>query len=105
MVSPSTRGAWITARALLLRYFVADIQGETVLEARAGIEPAYTDLQSAASPLRHRAPRKRLEGAQMGKQQQSVKRNRAFVERGGEYAWPKRTIPIEGSVDAAVLHI
>ncbi|KAG5722735.1 hypothetical protein E4T56_gene6385, partial [Termitomyces sp. T112] len=25
------------------------------LEARAGIEPAYTDLQSAASPLRHRA--------------------------------------------------
>ncbi len=75
------------------------------MEARAGIEPAYTDLQSAASPLRHRAPRKRLEGAQMGKQQQSVKRNRAFVERGGEYAWPKRTIPIEGSVDAAVLLI
>ncbi len=25
------------------------------VEARAGIEPAYTDLQSAASPLRHRA--------------------------------------------------
>ena len=25
------------------------------MEARAGIEPAYTDLQSAASPLRHRA--------------------------------------------------
>ena len=25
------------------------------LEARAGIEPAYTDLQSAASPFRHRA--------------------------------------------------
>ena len=27
------------------------------VEARAGIEPAYTDLQSAASPLRHRASR------------------------------------------------
>lgn len=27
------------------------------MEARAGIEPAYTDLQSAASPLRHRAIR------------------------------------------------
>ena len=27
------------------------------MEARAGIEPAYTDLQSAASPLRHRAER------------------------------------------------
>ena len=26
-----------------------------ILEARAGIEPAYTDLQSAASPLCHRA--------------------------------------------------
>ena len=25
------------------------------MEARAGIEPAYTDLQSAASPLRQRA--------------------------------------------------
>ena len=25
------------------------------LEARAGIEPAYTELQSAASPLYHRA--------------------------------------------------
>ena len=30
---------------------------ERKLEARAGIEPAYTDLQSAASPLRHRAIR------------------------------------------------
>ena len=28
---------------------------EAELEARAGIEPACTDLQSAASPLRHRA--------------------------------------------------
>lgn len=28
-----------------------------MVEARAGIEPAYTDLQSAASPLRHRAIR------------------------------------------------
>ncbi len=26
-----------------------------IMEARAGIEPAYTDLQSAASPLCHRA--------------------------------------------------
>lgn len=26
-----------------------------VLEARAGIEPAYTNLQSAASPFCHRA--------------------------------------------------
>ncbi len=25
------------------------------MEARTGIEPVYTDLQSAASPLRHRA--------------------------------------------------
>lgn len=27
------------------------------MEAPTGIEPVYTDLQSAASPLRHRAPR------------------------------------------------
>ena len=27
------------------------------VEAPTGIEPVYTDLQSAASPLRHRAPR------------------------------------------------
>ncbi len=26
------------------------------MEASAGIEPAYTDLQSAASPLRQEAP-------------------------------------------------
>ena len=26
------------------------------VEARAGIEPACKDLQSSASPLRHRAP-------------------------------------------------
>ena len=26
------------------------------VEARAGIEPAFTDLQSAASPFCHRAP-------------------------------------------------
>ena len=32
------------------------------LEARAGIEPAYTDLQSAASPLRHRASGAELRG-------------------------------------------
>lgn len=30
---------------------------QSCVEARAGIEPAYTDLQSAASPLRHRAER------------------------------------------------
>ena len=30
------------------------------MEAPAGIEPAYTDLQSAASPLRHRASTRRL---------------------------------------------
>ena len=32
------------------------------MEARAGIEPAYTDLQSAASPLRHRARNADLRG-------------------------------------------
>ena len=30
------------------------------LEARAGIEPACKDLQSSASPLRHRAPKQQL---------------------------------------------
>jgi hypothetical protein len=28
----------------------------SLVEATAGFEPAYTDLQSAASPLRHVAP-------------------------------------------------
>ena len=39
---------------------VGSVDGDLVnrcVEARAGIEPAYTDLQSAASPLRHRASR------------------------------------------------
>ncbi|MEN9289489.1 MAG: hypothetical protein RL317_1112, partial [Pseudomonadota bacterium] len=39
---------------------VRSVNGDLVnrcVEARAGIEPAYTDLQSAASPLRHRASR------------------------------------------------
>ena len=30
---------------------------EQVMEATAGIEPAYTTLQAAASPLRHLAVR------------------------------------------------
>ena len=34
-------------------FFVAE--PGSFMEARAGIEPACTDLQSAASPLRHRA--------------------------------------------------
>ena len=34
-----------------------------VLEARAGIEPTYTDLQSAVSPFRHRAARRIHPGA------------------------------------------
>jgi hypothetical protein len=34
------------------------------MEATAGIEPAYTDLQSAASPLRHVANTGKASGAQ-----------------------------------------
>src|SRR3546814_2354107 len=37
------------------RYSETDDPRKSDMEARAGIEPAYTDLQSAASPLRHRA--------------------------------------------------
>ena len=47
------------AGGALARVRTANFWGESAvregLEAPAGIEPAYTDLQSAASPLRHRA--------------------------------------------------
>ena len=39
------------------RFFAGGCAGlRVVLEVRAGIEPAYADLQSAASPLCHRTP-------------------------------------------------
>src|SRR3546814_14390996 len=37
------------------RYSETDDPRKSDMEARAGIEPAYMDLQSAASPPRHRA--------------------------------------------------
>ena len=41
------------------RFWTEDVAGVLsvrCVEARAGIEPACKDLQSSASPLRHRAP-------------------------------------------------
>src|SRR5690606_13066353 len=57
------------------------------LEARAGIEPAYTDLQSAASPLRHRASGADLRGdrapSDFISQWQSVRFAMAAIARCG----------------------
>ncbi|CCC98212.1 protein of unknown function [Azospirillum baldaniorum] len=44
-----------TGTMLIERFDFAAVSAASRMEARAGIEPTYTDLQSAASPLCHRA--------------------------------------------------
>ena len=50
------------------------------LEASTGIEPVYTDLQSAASPLRHRAgPEGASFSNELGCMQSVLFMRRAFI--------------------------
>lgn len=76
------------------------------LEARAGIEPAYTDLQSAASPLRHRAPLKAETAAGSVPLDQSdpLGNHRACFRDGSapQKSFHKPRLPVYGSRQQAI---
>ena len=59
---------------------------EEKLEATPGIEPGYTDLQSAASPLRHVAPVSAGNYREIGWPAHMVMRGYSKAPRARQYA-------------------